>query len=126
MIDPEVQQVHDYLGERASAYGGSVADILDKTPTILWDNPDELMAFWEDKDLSHLFPQSLYPQHIEDWNSIVPEDADINRARGAVVMSAEEIELAYLDNQVDALNIDMINPNDSSEYAEQLIELAFA
>ena len=114
------------LEERASRYGGTLGDILSETPTCLWDSPTELEVFWEDRDLSHIFPQSTHPQLANNWGNIVPEDSSTNRSRGAEVMTQEELELAELDNQVDALAIDDTIIDDSDEFAETILELITA
>ncbi len=114
------------LETRAARYGGTVGDILSETPRCLWDSPTELEMFWEDRDLSHIFPQSTHPELADVWTNIVAEDSSINRARGAEVMTQEELELAELDNQVDALEIDSTITDDSAEFAEDLLELITA
>jgi hypothetical protein len=114
----------DYLTERAAKYGGTLGDMLSKTPVCLWDNPDELMEFWSEKDLSHIFPQSTHPHLAEVWSNIVAEDASINRARGAAVMTEEEVSSAWLDSQSDAEVIDIFTLGDDEAVTEVLLELA--
>ena len=123
MIDTVVA----YLDERAARYGGTAADILDKTPTFLWDNPDEIMAFWDTHDLSHVFPQSTHPHMADDWNNIVAESSDVNRARGAEIMTHDEIVDAELDSTLTALEIDSMWPTgDDPTFAADLIDVVFA
>ena len=121
----DVQSVYDMLDERASRYGGTVAQMLDITPPTLWDSPTELTAFWEQRDLSHIFPQSDYPWLSDDWGNIIPESPDVNRARGAEIMTTDEILLAELDNEIVALEIESTTFDDSTEFANELIEMAF-
>jgi hypothetical protein len=122
MIDTVVA----YLDERAARYGGTAADILDKTPTILWDNPDEIMAFWDANDLSHVFPQSTHPHMADDWNNIVPESSDVNRARGAEIMTHDELVDAELDVLSTAVDIDVATVGDDPGFASELIDVVFA
>ena len=114
-----------WLDERAARYGGTAADILDKTPTYLWDNPEELRAFWDDHDLSHIFPQSVYPELANDWTNIIAEDSTVNRQRGAEVMSHSEIVDADLQSEMIALDIDGTHFGDSTTFAGELMETVF-
>ena len=68
-----IEQVTADLSARAANYGGTVADILQLTPIELWDSPTELDMFWADRDLSHIFPQSEFPMHADDWGNIVAD-----------------------------------------------------
>lgn len=113
----------EYLSARAAVYGGEFADILLKTPTILWDSPDELVSFWEGRDLSHVYPKSLYPHLADDWSNIVAEDPGINRARGAEVMTELELDIAQLDNDAYAQAIDSSFDNDSVEVLEEVVQM---
>ena len=119
------QDVIDYLNERAAPYGGTAADILDKTPSTLWDNPEEIRAFWEVHDLSHIFPQSDYPNLANNWNNIVAEEREVNRARGGEVMSHEEITEAGQRSQEIANEIDDINLGDDPGFSDGLIDGVF-
>ena len=117
------ESVASYLEQRAAPYGGTLGDMLAKTPVCLWDNPDELMEFWETKDLSHIYPQSQYPELANVWSNIVAEDSSVNRARGAEVMTELDVHIAGTDAEFDAELIDMSNGGDDPEFAEALIEL---
>ena len=117
------EHVADVLSTRAAAYGGTLGDIMSKTPVILWDNPDELLQFWDDKDLSHIYPRSTHPELAEVWDNIIPEDAAINRARGAAVMTDLEESTALFDAEIDASIIDLATPGDDPEFAEAMAEL---
>ena len=116
----------EYLDMRASKYGGTAADILDKTPSFLWDNPDEIRAYWDVHDLSHVFPRSMYPDMTDDWTNIVPENASDNRARGAAVMTHDEIVDAELDTTLTALDIDSTMGGDDPAFAAELVDVVFA
>ena len=114
------------LESRAARYGGTLGDILAETPSYLWDSPTELEMFWADRDLSHIMPQSKYPELSDIWTNIIPEDSSTNRSRGAEVMTQEEIATAEIDNQIGALDIDAMVMDDSPEFAAEVIELVMA
>ena len=122
----DVQSVYALLDDRASRYGGTVAQMLDITPPSLWDSPTELTAFWDQRDLSHVFPQSTHAWLANDWDNIIPESPTHNRARGADVMTDVEIIDAQLDNELLALDIESTSFDDSGDFASDLIDMAFA
>ena len=122
----DVQSVFNMLDDRASRYGGTVAQMLDITPPSLWDSPTELTAFWDQRDLSHVFPQSTYSWLSDDWDNIIPESPSDNRARGADVMTDMEIIDAHLDNELLAMDIESMSLDDSGDFASELIDMAFA
>lgn len=121
-----LDEATEYLSDRAATYGGELSDILNRTPTSMWDNPDELVEFWEGRDLSHIFPQSTHPWLIEDWGNIIAEDPSVNAARGAEVMTPAEQLLAEMDNEVFATTIDVLIAGDDAEVLAEVIELAGA
>ena len=120
-----VDDIIDMLGERAARYGGSVADMLDKTPPHLWDNPNEIRAFWDEHDLSHIYPQSMFPDMADDWTNIVAENSTINRARGAEIMTHDEITAAQIESDIAAVDIDTMIGGDDPEFANDLIDAVF-
>lgn len=120
-----VDDITTYLSERAARYGGTVADMLDKTPPQLWDNPTELRAFWDTHDLSHIYPQSVFPDMADDWTNIVAESSSDNRARGAEIMTHDEIVAAEINSDIAASDIDADILGDSPEFASDLIDAAF-
>jgi len=115
------KSIVDYLTQRAAPYGGTAADILDKTPSILWDSPDEIRAYWDAHDLSHIFPQSQYPHLANNWENIVPEDADVNKARGNETMTHSEIIEAEQNSNSAAIEIDGAYLNDDPILGSDLI-----
>lgn len=121
-----LDEATEYLSDRAATYGGELSDILNRTPTSMWDNPNELVQFWEGRDLSHIFPQSTHPWLIEDWGNIIAEDPSVNAARGAEVMTPAEQLLAEMDNEVFATTLDVLIAGDDAEVLAEVIELAGA
>lgn len=122
----DVESVYAMLDERAARYGGTVAQMLDITPVKLWDSPTELTQFWDNRDLSHVFPQSEFPWLSDDWGNIIPESPDVNRARGAEIMSDADVFMAELDNELLAAEIDATTFDDSAEFANELLDMALA
>ena len=122
----DVQSVYTMLDDRASRYGGTVAQMLDITPPSLWDSPTELTAFWNQRDLSHVFPQSTHEWLANDWDNIIPESPDVNRARGADVMTDVELLDAQRTNELLAMDIESMSFDDSGDFASELINMAFA
>lgn len=112
------------LSDRAATYGGELSDILNKTPVSCWDNPDELVEFWEGRDLSHIFPQSTHPELADAWGNIIAEDPSVNRARGAEVMTDSELLTAEMDNEIYLQNLDVLISGDNPEILLEVIELA--
>ena len=121
-----VDSVYSMLDERAARYGGTVADMLNMTPSSLWDSPTELTSFWDQRDLSHVFPQSTHAWLADDWGNIIPESPSINRARGADIMTDIEIIDAHMDNELLAMDIDTMHMDDSGEFPSELIDVVFA
>ena len=121
-IETDVQSVVAYLGERAARYGGDVSAMLERTPADLWDSPTEIMAYWDGRDLSHIYPQSTFPDLADDWDNIIAEPFEINRGRGANIMSVAEREYADIINDVDANIIDATHVDDSVEFLESLVD----
>ena len=118
------EYVADTLTARAANYGGTLGDMLARTPVCLWDSPNELMEFWAGKDLSHIYPQSTHPELAEVWSNIVAEDSSVNRARGAQVMTDSELLMAEEDAYLDASILDMQSLDDDAEFLEAITELA--
>ena len=112
----------DILEGRAARYNGDLSDMLKLTPETLWDSPTELVEFWDDKHLSHIYPQSDYPWMANDWDNIVAEDPDLNMQRGAQVMTPGELAAAEIDVQLDADLIEVMNIDDSVEALDALLE----
>ena len=118
-----MQEVSSQLADRAAQYGGTLADMLERTPVSLWDSPTELQMFWEDRDLSHIFPQSTVPELANEWSNIIAEDSSVNQARGAEDMTAGEIAMAEFDNQLDAQSIDNLVDDDHFDHFETLLDM---
>ena len=99
-------QAELYLHQRADRHGISVDDLLSITPENVADSPQEAVTFWEQRDISHIKPVSMYPHLADDPTNMIPEDPSDNRSRGAQVMTQSEKSLAELENEVIAAEID--------------------
>ena len=100
------QQAIDYLLERGEPYGLSLQDLKNMAPACVSDCMVELAEFYQQSDISHQYPQSTHP-HLADepWN-MFPEDPDINRQRGAAVVTEAERVVAAHDREILARQID--------------------
>lgn len=81
----------DYLSMRADAHGITTAELISLVPDSCSDCLIESAALVEQMDISHIYPQSLYPGLASDIGNLCLEPPGPNRARGAEVMTANEI-----------------------------------
>ena len=81
----------DYLSMRAGAHGITTAELISLVPDSCSDCLIESAALVEKMDISHVYPQSLYPELASDIDNMRLEPPGPNRARGAEVMTADEI-----------------------------------
>ena len=61
----------------------------------------EMHMYINSKHLSHINPQSLYPQQASDIDNIILEDGKENMARSNNIMTDSEKQNALRDNQED-------------------------
>ena len=119
-----VDEVIYRLESRAIAHGLEPADLLEKMPSDLLDDHKEVSEWLGMKDVSHIYPSSTHPELASDPDNVIWEDSDVNRARGAEVMSETEILTAKLDGELDARMIDGPLPDvpdmDWLEYTQEL------
>ena len=100
-------QAQSYLSTRAYNEGITVEELLDMTPSSVSDCPMEASEFWQGRDYSHILPVSTHPHLADDPDNAMPEDASVNRARGAEQMTELEQMFAQMDNEIFAAQIDM-------------------
>lgn len=121
IITPDM--VMDYVKQRAADHGLSVADVLEMIPDDVIDSPAETYMLLQEKDLSHIMPQSTHPELADDPGNVFLEDPGPNRSAGARVRTAEEIEAAEQDLLDDAARIDAdITIGDNNEEWIEMIE----
>ena len=106
-------QAEIYLTDRADNHGLTLEELMDMTPDSVADSYTESAMFWEDKHMSHIYPKSIYPHMASDADNIMPEDGSPNMARGAVTMTDSEIAAAHIDNEYDAMMIDILYTGDT-------------
>lgn len=91
----------DYINQRFSIYdiNGQKAfnDNLLFPNEIKELESNEIIEILKTKDISHVMPSSQYPELKYDINNIILEDFSTNRARGAKLMSKEELDFAKED-----------------------------
>lgn len=96
-----------YLNERYGRYGISGEDgynnhLSDEAKEL---SSDELIELMEQKDISHIVPQSKDPSQAGDIENTYLEDSSVNRSRGAQESTEEEIEAALEDQNYDVATI---------------------
>ncbi len=72
-----------------------VKDMLDKTPSSVLDNPDRILEFWKNKDISHKFHIATHPELQNDPNNWYPEDISENRSRNQKGDTPSESEILH-------------------------------
>lgn len=100
-------EVRAYFDERYGRYGISGQDgynnhLSDEAKEL---SSSELIELMEQKDISHITPQSHDPSLAGEIDNTYIEDSSINRSRGAQVSSEEEIEAALVDQNYDVATI---------------------
>ena len=116
-------QAESYLETRAYNEGITVDELLDMTPTSVSDHPVESAMFWQQRDYSHKYPVSLYPEMADDPDNAMPEDPSDNRSRGADIMTFEEEASAILDNEILATQIDISYSGDVDPFYLEYVPL---
>lgn len=103
-----ITQAYDYLEERGRKYGITLEDMLSKTPDAIQDNPHELLEFWQNKDISHIYPIETHPELQGDPSNWFPEDASDNRSKNSpgYIRTGEEVLAAINDNNDDVIDSD--------------------
>lgn len=101
------REVQDYWRDRFAQYGIDGEEAYDQllSEEAKQLGPDELQAFLGYKDISHIVPRSEDPELADDLTNVYLEDAAVNRARGAVHSTEEEIAAAWEDQEIDAENL---------------------
>ncbi|BAY66189.1 hypothetical protein NIES22_63020 [Calothrix brevissima NIES-22] len=102
------KDLKNYLSSRFTAHG------LD--PELAYDNlvpwevklqgPDMVREFMHHKHISHIYPQSEYPDLADEIDNVFLEDPYENLSRGCNVATPSELFNARLDNTIDAFDRD--------------------
>jgi hypothetical protein len=67
----------------------------------------DIIEFLDHKDISHIYPKSIYPSLEDNMNNVFLEDSVVNRSRGAEIVSPEEFQVAWEDQIQDCLDLDV-------------------
>ena len=78
------------LTDRAARHGMDAADLIQRAPRQLWENPDAFETFLGMVDVSHIKSVSEFPHLANDPNNVIWELISTNRARGAETMTGVE------------------------------------
>ena len=105
-LPPELQRE---LADRAANHGMEAAELIQKMPEVLWDNPTAMSKWLDLVDISHVEATSVAPELQSDSSNWTWEMRGTNRARGAETMSGEEYRAAN-ENSRDAAR-DFTNEN---------------
>ena len=99
------------LQERFSRYGMDAKYMFDESgrfsDNVKSMNDKDIMIFMDKKDISHQYPQSLYPELSSEPANVFLEDSHINRARGAEIVTTDEIHIAFEDQINDTFDLDI-------------------
>lgn len=67
----------------------------------------DIINFIEKKDISHIYPRSLYPELKSEPTNVFLEDSAINQARGNDIVTSGELEMAFNDQIADTFDLDV-------------------
>lgn len=96
-------ELMEYLAERGAPYGITDMELYQEIP-LEARSPKVAYDYMQEKDISHIVPRSKGGDPAgENW---VLEDSNVNRARGAETMTAEELEAAEADGKADAKRLE--------------------
>lgn len=97
-----------YINDRYGTYDINGEEAFESWPEEMQELPPEQIKdiLSSGKDISHKLPKSQFPEQADDLDNTILEDSDINRDRGAKVMSDEEISAAEDDliNEIEELS----------------------
>lgn len=105
------KETQDYINQRFEQHGMSGEHAFDNT-NIFTDelknlSNEDMIAYLRKKDISHINPQSEFPDQSDNYENIFLEDASINRERGAEIANENEIEQARIDQIEDTKDLDI-------------------
>lgn len=96
-----------YINDRYGTYDINGEEAFESWPEEMQElPPEQIKDILSGKDISHKLPKSQFPEQADDLDNTMLEDSDINRDRGAKVMSDEEINAAEDDliNEIEELS----------------------
>ena len=104
-------ELQNKLKDNFGRYGMSAEHMYDNTDFFSQEmkglTDSEFLKMLEMKNISHIYPQSQYPDLIsEPWNVFL-EDEFENQSRGAQIVNQHEINAAYVDQVNDVYDLDV-------------------
>jgi hypothetical protein len=105
------KEAQDYIDQRFEQHGMSGEHAFDNTNIFTEEVKDlsneDMIAYLRKKDISHINPQSDFPDQSDNYDNVYLEDASINRERGAEIATEGEIEDARIDQVEDTKDLDV-------------------
>ncbi len=99
------------LQERFSRYGMDAKYMFDGSgrfsDNVKSMSDKDIMIFMDKKDISHQYPQSLYPELASEPTNVFLEDSHINRVRGSEIVTTDEIHIAFEDQINDTFDLEI-------------------
>jgi hypothetical protein len=114
------------LIDRYAGHDGMDAEVAysQHVPTeIRVQGTEAVRAFYADKQISHIYPRSRYPELTSDMNNTFLEDSAINEGRGADIVTPREAYKAGQDSIRDAYSGD-VNGDGIQDFEPQYDKLA--
>lgn len=105
--------LQSYLASRFESYGLDPALAYDSLLPleVKSQGAEAIEEFMRNKHISHIYPQSIYPEMTDNLNNIFLEDPLANLSRGSQIATHDEIQAARIDNISDSFDGDF---NDNS------------
>jgi len=100
--------VQSYLASRFESYGLDPALAYDSLLPleIKSQGAEAIEEFMRNKHISHIYPQSNYPEMADSLSNIFLEDPSVNLSRGNQIATHDEILTARIDNVSDSFDGD--------------------
>ena len=99
------------IKERFARYGIDGVEVFNNSNIFSNElkslSSDDIIRFLDHKDISHIYPKSVYPELEGNINNVFFEDSLINRQRGAEIVTPSELENAWVDQISDTLDLDV-------------------
>jgi hypothetical protein len=131
------KEAQDYINQRFEQHGMSGEHAFDNTDIFTDEVKDlsneDMVAYLRKKDISHINPQSEFPDQSDNYDNVYLEDASTNRERGAEIANEDEIEEARIDQVEDTKDLDVdedgvqdiSGDSDDDDLIEDIFDLLF-
>ncbi len=113
--------LQSYLASRFASYGLDPALAYDSLLPleVKTQGAEAIEEFMRNKHISHIYPQSIYPEMADNLSNIFLEDPLVNLSRGSQIVTHDEILTARIDNISDSFDGDF-NDNGTLDSLEHL------